>query len=356
MGLKLSISKIALCVLFAITFTGCESVRYYTQAIGGQVSILTKRRSIDQLLYDPLTAKKRKKQFELILSLREFAKSELHLPVGDHYLGFVELNRPYVLWNVYAAPEFDFAPKTWCYPIVGCAAYRGYFSEENARRYANRLRKEGYDVYVGGVTAYSTLGWFNDPIYSTIIDFSETRLAALIFHELAHQILYVKDDTTFNESFATAVEQEGLRRWMDSRTNKEAYRDYVQANDRRCRFNQLVYKYRKKLESIYQKDIAVEEKRQGKKFLIRELKKAYSKLKQQWNGYSGYDQWFQHPINNAQINTVSMYHELVPAFLDLMQRTGENLSLFYEVCQKLARYPKEERNRRLGNDRGKGIN
>jgi len=270
------IRKIALCVLFAATFTGCESVHYYAQAVGGQVSILNKRQSINRLLADLQIPTKQKNQFRRILDIREFAKKELNLPVNNHYLTFVELNRPYVLWNVYAAPEFDFAPKTWCYPIVGCTAYRGYFSKENARRYANGLRKEGFDVYVGGVTAYSTLGWFDDPICSTFIDFSEARLAALIFHELAHQIVYVKDE--------------------------------------------------------------------------------YYKLKRHWNGYAGYDPWFRNPINNAQINTVSIYNDMVPTFLQLIEQNGGDLSLFSETCQKLARFSKKERIRRLNEELGKGMN
>lgn len=356
MGLKLSISKITLFILFAATFTGCESVRYYTQAISGQVSILNKRQSINRLLADLQIPAKQKNQFRRILDLREFAQKELNLPVNNHYLTFVELNRPYVLWNVYAAPEFDFAPKTWCYPIVGCTAYRGYFSKTNAHRYAEQLNQEGFDVYVGGVTAYSTLGWFDDPIYSTFIDFSEARLAALIFHELAHQIVYVKDDTTFNESFATAVEQEGLRRWMESRGKTDAYHNYLRAYERRLHFNQLIQEYRKKLESLYEKNMPIEEKRREKEYIIYRLKDEYYKLNQHWNGYAGYDPWFRNSINNAQINTVSIYNDMAPAFLELIEQNGGDLSLFYETCQKLARYSKKERIRRLNEELGKGMN
>ena len=292
----------------------------------------------------------------LVLNLRAFAENELHLPVENQYLGFVDLNRPYVIWNIYAAPEFSFSSKTWCYPVVGCAAYRGYFSEPIARRYADRLEKEGYDVYVAGVTAYSTLGWFDDPVFSTTIDLSETRLVALIFHELAHRILYVKDDTTFNESFATAVATEGLRRWMASRRNNGAYLQYLQEFERHHRFNRLLIEYRKKLDLLYQQDMTLEEKRHKKAVIIKKLKDAYMQLKQDRQGYDGYDEWFAQPINNAKLNTISIYNDLVPGFLNLLQHTGGDLPLFYEACRKLANYPRQERMRRLNKEIGNGLN
>jgi predicted aminopeptidase len=348
--------KIVLYTIFLAGLSGCESVRYYTQAVSGQISILNKRRAIHHLLADPLTPEHRKDQFLLVLNLRMFAKDELHLPVKNQYLGFVEVNRPYVLWNIYAAPEFSFSPKTWCYPVVGSAAYRGYFSEPIARRYADQLRKEGYDVYVGGVTAYSTLGWLDDPVFSTIIDFSEVRLAALIFHELAHQILYVNDDTTFNESFATAVEKEGLRRWMASRGNNGAYLQYLQDSERHRRVNRLLIEYRKKLDKLYQQDMALEEKRHKKRGIIKKLKQTYLELKQDQQGYDGYDEWFAQPINNAKLNTVSIYNDLVPSFLNLLQHAGGDLPSFYERCRKLSKYTREERMRRLNKEIDKGLN
>jgi len=340
-------TQIILVVLFTLSVTGCESIRYYGQAIHGQISILNKRRPIDRMLTEPDTPEKLKEKLRQVLRIRAFAENKLHLPANKNYLSFVALERPYVAWNVYAAPEFSFTPKTWCFPIVGCTAYRGYFSEKNARIYAEKLKKEGFEIFIGQVAAYSTLGWFDDPILSTVIYRSEAGLAALIFHELAHQILYVDDDTTFNESFATAVEQEGLRRWMVATNNDQAYGNYLQSRDQRLQFIQLVMKYRSQLEALYNKGIPIDAKQHRKASIIEALRGEYQHLKQRWQGYSGYDQWFREPINNAKINTVSTYHELVPAFQNLIQRSQGNLIQFYETCQNLAKKPKVGRLREL---------
>ncbi len=282
-----------------------------------------------------------------ILQIRLFAQNELHLPVNDNYLSYVALERPYVVWNVFAAPELSLTPKTWCFPIVGCTTYRGYFIEKKARIYAEKLKNTGQDVFVGGVTAYSTLGWFDDPILSTVINRSEAGLAALIFHELAHQILYVGDDTTFNESFATAVEQEGLRRWMIATHNRPAYKDYLRSHRRQAAFSALVMKYRRQLDLLYKKKIPPDVKRYRKALIIADLRSAYQQLKQQWQGFSGYDRWFREPINNAKINTVSTYHALVPAFQHMIRLNQGNLEQFYHTCQDLAKLPKMERLRKL---------
>ena len=343
MFLKSAKIQTVLCIMLLAASTGCESLRHYAQAISGQVGILNKRRPIQSYLDDPLTPPKLKQKLSLILELREFAKSKLHLPADNHYLSFVELEQPYVLWNVYAAPEFAFEPKTWCYPIAGCTAYRGYFSEKNARLYAGKLKQEGLDVYVGGVAAYSTLGWFNDPVYSTFVYQSDARLAALIFHELAHQVVYVKDDSTFNESFATAVEQEGLRRWLAAEENPAAYNDYKANFQRRRQFIQLIMQCRRRLETLYSQDLPVQQKRDSKTLIFEKLKDEYELLKMQWSGYSGYDAWFDHKLNNAQLITVSVYYDLVPAFLKLLQTYGNDLQLFYSQCQDLAQKAKTER-------------
>ena len=257
-------TQIIIVVIFTLSATGCESIRYYGQAICGQVSILNKRQPIDRLLTETEIPEKLKVKLRQVLRIQKFAENELHLPANKNYLSFVELERSYVTWNVFAAPEFSFTPKTWCFPIVGCTAYRGYFSEKNAHIYAEKLKMTGLDIFIGGVTAYSTLGWFDDPILSTVIYRSEAGLAALIFHELAHQILYVSDDTTFNESFATAVEQEGLRLWMMATNNDQAYRDYLQSHERRLEFNTLVLKYRDQLDLLYQNDMPLDEKQHHK--------------------------------------------------------------------------------------------
>ncbi len=339
--------KFLICLILAILLSGCESFFYYKQAITGQVDILCKRKAISRLLEDRNTPDKLKKQLQLVMGIREFAIKELKLPADKHYLTYVELNRSSVAWNVFAAPEFSFQEKKWCYPIVGCVAYRGYFSQEDAQRYASKLTGEGLDVHVGAVSAYSTLGWFDDPIFSTFVHRSEARLAGLIFHELAHQILFTADDTTFNESFASAVEQEGLRRWFALSGKKKDYNAYLNSEQFYRWFAELVGRYREKLENLYKKDLPPETKRREKAVLLRQLKGEYEKGKTAWGQHKGYDAWFARPINNAKILSVGFYNDLVPAFLGFLQETGGDLGQFYEQCKILAGKPKEDRRQQL---------
>ncbi len=347
MRFKLIPIQISFILVLATTFSGCDTTRYYAQAIQGQLSLISKRKPIHKLLMAPHIPPGLKARFKTIREIRDFAQNQLHLTVDGNYRDYVELNRPYVVWAVYAAPEFSLAPHTWCYPLVGCLSYRSYFSEDRADRYAVGLRDEGYDAYVQGIAAYSTLGWFDDPILSSFVDYSDTDLAALIFHELAHGLLYVSGDTTFNESFATAVEQEGIRRWMLTRQTPEAYGNYMKRHGRYQQFVGLIMQYRKKLATLYKRSLSPKDMRPIKAMIIERLRKAYQKRKKEWDGYAGYDNWFNRPVNNAQINTVSTYHALVPGFLNLLQTTGGNLEHFYQRCKQLAQEPLKARHRHL---------
>ena len=331
------------CVLLAVALTGCESIGYYKQLISGQIAILNKKQPVTKLLDDPDTPEKLKEKLRLVMDIRTFAKDKLFLPVKNQYLSFVELERPFAGWNIWATPEFSFAPKTWCYPIIGCAVYRGYFSKKDAIDYGQQLEAQGYDVYIGGVAAYSTLGWLNDPVFSTFIYRSDIQLAALIFHELAHHLLYVGDDTTFNESFAIAVEQESLRRWMATRDNLKASEDYTMDYRRRRQFIEMVTKYRKELETLYARDLSTPEKRHAKAAVFEKLKDEYRLLKQHWGGYSGYDLWMSRKMTNAKLLSVSTYHDLVPEFLGLLKTCNNDLKVFYKKCQDLSKKSKEER-------------
>ena len=330
-------------VILAVILTGCESIVYYKQLISGQIAILNKKQPIHELLDNPDTPEKLKEKLRLVMDIRSFAKDKLFLPVKNQYLSFVELNRPFAGWNMWATPEFSFSPKTWCYPIIGCAIYRGYFSKEDAFNYGHQLEAQGYDVYIGGVVAYSTLGWLDDPVFSTFIYRSDIRLAALIFHELSHHLLYVSDDTTFNESFAIAVEQEGLRRWLTAINDLKASEIYKLNYRRRQQFIELVMKYRKELETLYAKNLPIPEKRQAKAAVFEKLKDDYRLLKQHWNGYSGYDFWMYQKMNNAKLISVSTYNDLVPAFLELLKTCNNDLKVFYKKCQDLSKKSKEER-------------
>ncbi|MBI5186747.1 MAG: aminopeptidase [Nitrospinae bacterium] len=326
---------------------GCQSVRYYGQAIRGQADILRKRTSIEKLIADQGVPEKLKARLRLVLEIRRFAEKELQLPAGGHYLTYVGIDRPYVAWNVFAAPEFSLEPRTWRYPFVGCAAYRGYFAEKDALEYAEELKGEGLDVHVGGVEAYSTLGWFDDPVFSSFIMRSEASLAGLVFHELAHQAAFAPGDTTFNESFAVAVEQEGVRRWFESAGKKDAYAAYLKRRDCSDRFTQLVEKYRVQLETLYGKDIGDAEKREEKARTFAALKEEYGTWKREGKGCAGYDSWFEQPANNALIISVSVYNDLVPAFERLLLKNGGDLRKFYGECKALAGKPEEERQERL---------
>jgi predicted aminopeptidase len=329
--------------LLSIALFGCESVHYYSQAIQGQYSILERRQPISEILADPESPEFLRKRLAFILAVRQFAENELQLPVKNNYLTYVDLKRPYVVWNVFAAPEFSLTPKTWCYPVVGCAAYRGYFAENNARQYAAGLSNRGYEVYVAGVTAYSTLGWFDDPVLSTFIRYPEGQSAALIFHELAHQVLYAKGDTAFNESFATAVEQEGLKRWQVATQAPHLYKDYLRSYRRQQQFIQLIMHYRRILESLYQSDASTMDKREQKASIFSELRDEFDRLKTNKNGLSAYDNWMNDSLNNAKIGSVAAYHDFVPAFLKMLAENDGDLNQFYKACRELAQGTKDER-------------
>jgi len=333
--------------LAALLLCGCETLHYYGQAACGQCNILLKRTPISEIAADPEASAILKEKLNYILSVRQFASSELHLPVKDNYLTYVDLKRPYVVWNVFAAPEFSLTPKTWCYPVVGCAAYRGYFAEQDARRFAAALHDRGYDVYVGGVTAYSTLGWFDDPVLSTFLQYSAAQLAGLIFHELAHQVLYVKNDTVFNESFATAVEQEGLRRWQAAARSPQIYDDYLAAYRRQEQFIQLILHYRQTLETLYQSAAAPSVKREAKALIFSELRADFERMKTGQAGLSEYTHWFYRDLNNAKISSVAAYHDLVPAFQEMLALNDGDLHRFYQACRRLGQKSKAERDRIL---------
>lgn len=341
------IAKLLCVLLFATASLQCQSIQYYDQAIDGQMHILRNRQPISELVDDPATPQVLRKKLLLILAVRSFAEKELQLPVNDHYLSYVDLKRPYVVWNVYAAPEFSLTPRTWCFPIVGCVAYRGYFSEQLAQRYADSLKKKGDDVFIGGAIAYSTLGWFDDPVLSTVLTLSESQTAALIFHELAHSVLYVADDTAFNESFATAVEQEGLRRWQAANNDIQGYENWVLKQQRHQIFIGLILKYRTQLEALYQSKLSITEKRNKKAAILNHMRAEYTDLKSEWGGPETYDAWFNYPLNNAQIISVSTYHNYVPAFGKMLAETGGNLQKFYEKCRYLAKKEHSQRHRLL---------
>lgn len=335
----------ALSALFLLS--GCSTIGYYAQAVGGHLEIMRLAEPIDDRLRDPDTPESLRRKLAQVLAIREFASSKLALPDNGSYRRYAELNRQFVLWNVFAAPEFSVKPVESCFLFAGCVAYRGYYSEERAERYAAGLVKEGYDVHVGGVPAYSTLGWFDDPVLSTFIYYPEFELARLLFHELAHQTVYVKDDTAFNESFATAVEEEGVRRWLASEGTREQRAAYEDLRRRRSELVALFLKYRSSLADLYSAPLPVEEMRSGKRRLLAEMLQDFRSLRASWGGFTGFDRLLSRGANNALLASVASYTELVPAFRALLAQKQGDFAQFYEAVRELAKLDKPERDARL---------
>jgi predicted aminopeptidase len=249
---------------------------------------------------------------------------------------------------VFAAPEFSMEPRTWCYPVVGCVSYRGYFNENAARDFASALKSENLDVYVGGIAAYSTLGWFSDPVLNTLLNRQEHQLAALLFHELAHQVIYVRGDTEFNESFATAVEREGQRRWLETSTADPVKRAELETaigmeRQRQQQFIALVQAATADLRALYASTTDESVLREGKAQRFDRLRADYANLKMQWGGYSGYDAWFAGDLNNAKLATVSTYNNLVPGFTALLAQHSGDLAAFYQRVIDMAALSYDER-------------
>jgi predicted aminopeptidase len=337
------------CLLMVAALSGCQTIRFYSQAVAGQYKILARQTSIDKLIQDPGTDPKLKAKLNLVLRLRQFAAQELKLRPDGSYLKYADLGRPYVVWNVNVAPVLSLDPKTWWFPIVGSASYRGYFSEAGARRYAAIWDKKGWDTYVGEVTTYSTLGWFRDPLLNTFIFESEADLADTIFHELTHQRLFVAGDTDFNEAFATMVAEEGVRRWFEASTNVPAFDRYIKGVRHEDDFVKLVLATRDELQKVYN-DAGLPEaaKLQRKAGVFTHMRARYDDVKKSWGvSKSGYDGWFAGPVNNAQLNTVAAYYDLVPAFQALLRAKGGDMEKFYAAVEDLAKLPLPERHQTL---------
>ena len=332
-----------------VALSGCETLGYYTQAASGQFYILTHRQPVDALLQDSNIDVALKAKLAVVDDIRQFAREQLRLPVGKDYSTYADLKRPYVVWNVFAAPEFSMQPQSWCYPVAGCVSYRGYFSENAANEFARKTADAGYDVYVGGVAAYSTLGWFSDSVLNTVINREPHQLAALIFHELAHQVVYIPGDTVFNESFAGTVERVGMQRWLENAVTDEAQRSRVMEQAavdirRQEDFVALVSAAVADLQVIYDRDISEADKREAKVQRLQMLRDGYESLKQNWGGYGGYDNWFSRDLNNAQLSTVATYNNLVPQLMEMFEAANGNFEAFYAAAAEFGKQRSAMRN------------
>ncbi|WP_338768062.1 aminopeptidase [Massilia sp. METH4] len=330
----------------AALLAGCAQVKYYFQAAQGQYSLWSDSRPIDDWLGDPNTEPKLRARLEKAVTIRKFAVRELGLPDNSSYKQYAALNRPFVLWNVVATPELSLRSIQWCFPIAGCVAYRGYYSKEDAMAYAEELRQEGDDVQVGGVPAYSTLGWFSDPLLSTFINYSDAELARMVFHELAHQVVYIPGDSRFNEAFASAVEEAGVDRWLELYGNEAMREAYARYSMRRKDFLALLVKHRQMLSDLYASKASVKKKREGKARIFASLHKEYEVLKASWGGYAGYDRFFAEKLTNAHLAAVATYNDLLPGFKALLAQE-KTFPRFYAAVQRMSNLPSVERAERL---------
>ncbi len=324
---------------------GCSTLGYYWQSVSGHMKMMNDARPVGDWLADASTPARLKERLDLSQRIRSFAVSELKLPDNDSYRRFADLRRSAVVWNVVAAPEYSLTLRTWCFPVAGCVGYRGYFDEAAARAEADALKAQGFEASVYGVPAYSTLGWFADPLLNTFINYPEGELARLIFHELAHQVFYAKGDTMFNESFATAVERLGGARWLQAQGSEAARSEYAQFNSRRVEFRALALDTRRALTAIYS-SAPPGERAALKARAMQDFRDRYAQLKAGWGGFAGYDAWVA-GANNASFGAQAAYDELVPGFEALFEREGRDWQRFYDAAKRLADMPKDQRHQAL---------
>jgi len=340
-------SRLLAAALPLLLLGGCANLGYYLQSVTGQLEIWRRERAIEDVIADRGTPAALRARLERVREMREFASRELALPDNASYRRYADLERPFAVWNVFAAPEFSVQPLRWCFLFAGCVSYRGYFAREEAERFAAGLAQQGHDVHVAGVPAYSTLGYFADPVLNTFVDHAEPEVARLIFHELAHQVAYARDDTVFNESFAVAVEIEGTKRWLARSGDERAQAEFDARQRIREEFARLVGKHRDRLAALYRTGIPPEAMRGRKARILGELAEEYRAARQHWGGFSGYDRWFAPKPNNAQLASVAIYTQMLPAFQALLARGGNDLARFYEAVKHLAGLPAEEREAQL---------
>jgi predicted aminopeptidase len=325
--------------LIASLSGGC----YLLQSAGGQLALMSKREPIARVIDEPSTPSKLRSQLQSVTAIRDFASRELGLPDNGSYRKYADIGRAYVVWNVVAAPEFSVEPKRWCFPIVGCVAYRGYFVEARARRFAAGLHAQGFDVVVGGVAAYSTLGHFDDPILSTMVNWDDVELAAIIFHELTHQLLYVRNDASFNEALATTVEEEGVRRWLSSLGREQDLAQHLLQQQRYLQVIALMSQTREHLRLIYAMSLPPPLMRERKRLALEALRESYAALRAQWGGHAPFDAWFVQDINNAHLASIATYFACVPGFERELKAVGGNLPAFYRRARELAKLDQPRR-------------
>jgi predicted aminopeptidase len=319
---------------------GC-ALPFYMQAVGGQLELLRKRTPIETLLENPNIDASLREELKHVAEIRRFAVEELHLPDNGSYKSYVDLERQYVVWNVVASEEFSVAPNRWCFPFAGCVAYRGFFERDKAERFRARLERRGLDTHLGGSSAYSTLGYFADPVLSTMIGGGQSYVAGILLHELAHQKLYIKDDSELSEAFASVVEEYGTELWLRRREDEEALQRYKRRIGYRADFAQLVARQQARLQEVFARQESDDRKRRAKAEAFETMREEYAALKDEWGGARDYDTWFSQPLNNAMLASVATYRRWLPALRWRLEVLG--IEDFYADIGRLAGLPARER-------------
>lgn len=342
------LSQIYLLLLLIFGLAGCHSLHYYQQAASGQLSLLWNREAIDQLIENPETPEALRDKLTLALQARTFAAEQLALPVDDTFSDFVSLNQPYVVYNLMAAPEFSLDPLAWCYPIVGCQSYRGYFHLEDAKTARDRYADEGNDTFIGGVTAYSSLGWFDDPLHTGFTTLPDDHMVALMFHELAHKVVYIADDTRFNESFATAVELEGLKRWLEATEQPDRYQETLVRLEHLQATLVLIEQTADRLSTLYaqQDSLDAATLRERKSAILSDLHSDYEQLETGWARPGPLSGVIIH-MNNAVLGLFRQYNSDVPGFRQMLVEAKGDFARFYDEVKALAEAPADVRRRQL---------
>ncbi|MBP8925263.1 MAG: aminopeptidase [Pseudomonadales bacterium] len=330
-----------------MTLAGCENISYLGQAAWGQAQLMAARQPLERVLDDPATDATLREKLRTVSALRTFARQSLGMEETRGFDTFVATGREFVVWNVVVSGEFSVTATSWCFPVAGCVNYRGYFERARANRFAAQMARGGSDTYVYGVAAYSTLGWFADPVLDTWIHRGEPALAALVFHELAHQLVYASDDTEFSESFARVVEHEGVRRWLAHAGHDTAYADYLRDQQIDTQFFSLLMATRERLALLYQQPLAVPLMRERKERVFEDLRKEYARESASWPAHLRFDAWMGAPLNNARLASLANYQRWVSAFEQLLLEREGDLPSFYAAAQTLSRLPVAQRETRL---------
>jgi len=330
-------------IALLLLLTGCADLGYYWHNANGHLTVMNKRVDIDDMLADDELDAGLRERLQLVQEIRRFSVERLDLPANDSYLSYVELDRPYVVQNIFAAPEFSTRLYQWCYPVIGCASYRGYYDEARMLAYSDDLKSQGLEVYIGTVSAYSTLGWFDDPLLSSFINWPDYRLAGLLFHELTHQKVYIDDDTTFNESLASAVQQVGTELWLQSRQQNDQLDQLMRWSRYRDEVIALISSTRGQLAEIYASDDENADKRERKSRAFTQARDAHSGIAAKHGITGGYTRWFAGELNNAKIGSVAAYNSLMPAFINMIRAYGLDFAPFYEYVEDLGKLEKAAR-------------